>query len=367
MSQLSSVLIACGGTGGHLFPGIAVAQALKARGVHSLLAISEKAVDRTATQGYGDLEFLPLPARPLPKPWSPAVFPFLTGSVKALARCRSAMSANATGAVLGMGGFTAMMPVLAARLGKLPVFLHDSNAIPGKTTRLASRFADAVFLGLGEAATRLGRASTRVVGTPVRSEFRRLPDRAEAARRFDLDPAKKTLLVLGGSQGARALNRSAVEALAGFDPAIVQAILLTGASDNEGTLAHLRDRGLPHEVRVLSFCRDMPAAYACADTAVARAGASTLSELAMVGLPAVLVPYPHAAEDHQTANALAHASKGAAEMLPESRLTGPVLAGLLRQWWSDEAQLARMSAAMKHLAHPDAAETMADHILASLT
>lgn len=367
MSHVSSVLIACGGTGGHLFPGIAVAQALKARGVHSLLAISEKAVDRMAAQGYGDLEFLPLPARPLPKPWSPAVFPFLTGSLKSLARCRASMSANATGAVLGMGGFTAMMPVLAGRLGQLPVFLHDSNAIPGKTTRAAARFAKTVFLGLGEAASALPGRRTRVVGTPVRSEFRALPDRAEAARRFDLDPRKKTLLVLGGSQGARALNRSAVEALAGFDPSVVQAILLTGASDNEGTLSHLRDRGLPHEVRVLSFCRDMPAAYACADAAVARAGASTLCELAMVGLPAILVPYPHAAEDHQTANALAYSTKGAAEILPEPRLTGPVLAGLLRQWWNDEARLATMAAAMKSLAHPDAAESMADDLLASLS
>jgi UDP-N-acetylglucosamine--N-acetylmuramyl-(pentapeptide) pyrophosphoryl-undecaprenol N-acetylglucosamine transferase len=366
MSTRSSVLIACGGTGGHLFPGIAVAQELRARGAHTLLAISEKAVDRTAAQGYGDLEFLPLPARPMPKPWSPAMFPFLAGSWKALSRSRAAMSANATGAVLGMGGFTAMMPVLAARFGGLPVFLHDSNAIPGKTTRLASRFADRVFLGLGEAAGHLGKAKVQTVGTPVRREFRALPERADAARHFDLDPGKKTLLVLGGSQGARALNRSAVEALAGFDPSVVQAILLTGATDNEGTLAHLRDRGLPHTVRVLSFCRDMPAAYACADAAVARAGASTLSELAMVGLPAVLVPYPHAADDHQTANAMAHVSAGAAELLPESRLTGPALAAVLRQWWNDEPLLQKMSAAMRGLAHPDAAETMAAEILASL-
>lgn len=363
----SSVLIACGGTGGHLFPGIAVAQSLKARGVHTLLAISEKAVDRTAAQGYGDLEFLPLPARPMPKPWSPKILPFLFGSWKALSRSRAAMSANATGAVLGMGGFTAMMPALAARFGGLPVFLHDSNAIPGKTTRAAARFAHTVFLGLGEAANHLGKTHTKVVGTPVRREFLSLPSREEAARHFDLDPAKKTLLVLGGSQGARALNRSAIEALAGFDPAVVQAILLTGATDNEGTLNHLRDRGLPHTVRVLSFCREMPAAYACGDVAVARAGASTLSELAMVGLPAVLVPYPHAADDHQTANANAYVSAGAALLLPESKLNGPTLAATLRQWWNDNSLLRQMSVAMRNLAHPDAADAMADDILSVLS
>ena len=110
----------------------------------------------------------------------------------------------------------------------------------------------------------------------------------------------------------------------------------------------------------------MPAAYACADAAVARAGASTLSELAMVGLPAVLVPYPHAAEDHQTANANAYVAAGAAELLPESRLSGPALAAILRQWWNDETFLARLSSAMRGQAHPDAAETMASEILTAL-
>lgn len=367
MNMRASVLIACGGTGGHLFPGIAVAQALRARGVSSLLAISEKVVDRTASQAYAELEFLPLPARPMPRPWSPAMIPFLWGSARSLRLCRVAMAGNHVGAVLGMGGFTTMMPVLAGRFAKVPVFLHDSNAIPGKANRMAAYFAHTVFLGLAEASSHLGKTPVQVVGTPVRDEFRQLPQRDEAARRLDLDPAKKTLLVLGGSQGARALNRAAVDAMGSFDPGTVQAILLTGASDNQGTLDHLRDRKLPHTVRVHAFCRDMAAAYACSDIVLARSGASTLSELAMVGLPAVLVPYPYAADDHQTANARAYAEKGAAELLPENRLTGASLAASLRQWWSAPENLAHASANMRKCAFPDAAATMADRIVSSLS
>lgn len=362
----SSVLIACGGTGGHLFPGIAVAQALKARGVASLLAISEKQVDRTASQAYPDLEFLPIAGRPMPRLWSPGMVPFLGTSVRAFRQCRTAMLANNVGAVLGMGGFTSMMPVLAGRMAGLPVFLHDSNAVPGKANRWAARFATTFFLGLPAAAAHTGNAPVEVVGTPVRDEFKALPDRAMALRHFDLDPARKTLLVLGGSQGARALNRATVDALASFDPHSVQVIMLTGAADNAATIAAIAERGLPHQIRVHAFCRDMPSAYACADIALARAGASSLSELATVGLPAILVPYPYAADDHQAANALAYAGKGGAEIITEERLTGTSLAAMLRNLWSQPDLLPRMAENMRECAPAAAAASMADHITAAL-
>ena len=367
MSSRSSVLIACGGTGGHLFPGIAVAQALKDRGVASLLVISEKPVDRTASQAYPDLDFLPIPGRPLPRLWSPLMVPFLIASWRAFHQCRTAILANGVGAVLGMGGFTSMMPVLAGRMAGLPVFLHDSNAIPGKANRMAARFATTFFLGLEAAAAHTGKAAVETVGTPVRDEFKSLPDRAEALRRFDLDPSRKTLLVLGGSQGARALNLATLDALGSFDPHSVQVIMLTGAGDNAATLAGIAERGLKHVVRVHAFCRDMPAAYACADIVLARAGASSLSELATVGLPCILVPYPFAADDHQTANASAYVNKGAAEMINEDRLTGTSLAAMLRNLWSHPDKLSRMAENMLACSPPAAAATMADRIAASLT
>ena len=306
-----------------MFPGIAVAEALRNRGVDALLCISEKAVDRTATLSYPDMDFLALPARPMPRPFSAAMLPFLSGTWKSYRACRRALRVYNVKAVLGMGGFTTMVPVLAARRAGLPVFLHDSNAIPGKANRWAARFAHTFFLGLEEAAAHLGKTRVEITGTPVRREFTTLPDRAAALGQFGLEAGRKTLLVLGGSQGARALNRAAIAAIATFDPATVQAILLTGTADHQATLDHLAAQGIPHVVRVLPFCTDMPAAYACADVALARAGASTLSELTIAGLPAILVPYPFAADDHQTANARAYTRRNAAKLLPEPAMDGP--------------------------------------------
>ena len=366
MNANKSVLIACGGTGGHLFPGIAVAQALRQRGVRSILAISEKSVDRTAAETYPDMEFLALPARPLPKPWSPAMPGFLMAGARAMQRCRATMREKSIGAVLGMGGFTSAVPVLAARMAGVPVFLHDSNAVPGKANRMGARFAHTFFLGLKEGATYLGTVKTKVVGTPVRSEFCQLPDRAEAVNVFGLSAHKKTLLVLGGSQGARALNRAAIDAMAEFDPDAVQVLLLSGTGDYQATCDYLATRSDAANIKVLPFCSQMPAAYACSDLVLARSGASTLSELSVVGLPAVLVPYPYAADDHQTANALAFTQHQAAELLPESEMNATSLAQILRGIFHDPKRLPQMARQMTSCARPNAAEIMADHIIANL-
>jgi UDP-N-acetylglucosamine--N-acetylmuramyl-(pentapeptide) pyrophosphoryl-undecaprenol N-acetylglucosamine transferase len=259
-----------------------------------------------------------------------------------------------------------MVPVLAGRRTGLPVFLHDSNAIPGKANRWAARFADTFFIGLEEAAAHLGKTRVEVTGTPVRAEFTSLPDRTTALDRFELTAGRKTLLVLGGSQGARALNRAAIAAIATFDPDTVQAILLTGTADHQATLDHLAAQAIPHLVHVLPFCSDMPAAYACADVALARAGASTLSELTIAGLPAILVPYPFAADDHQSANARAYTRRNAAKLLPEPAMDGPTLATLLHHLWDDPNTLSRMAGNMRNCAFPAAAETMADRIIATL-
>ena len=360
------VFIACGGTGGHLFPGLAVAGALRAHGIASLLGISPKAVDRTATEGRGDVETVVLPARPMPRPWSPS-FPAFVGSLRATYRvCRASWERHGVQAVLGMGGFTSLVPVWAGRRAHLPVFLHDSNAIPGKANRLAGRWADTVFLGMADAARWFRQARTETVGTPVREEFLSLPAQAEARRKFGLDPERRTVLVLGGSQGSRALNRATLDA-AGLLPAgSLQILMLTGPelADETERLVAAQKPGVP--VVVVSFCHDMPAAYACADLAVARAGASTLSELAVCGLPAVLVPYPHAADDHQTANARSLADARAARLLPERELGGEALAACWRDLLGGSDPLSQMSAAMRSLAFPHAAEAMARRIAASL-
>ena len=349
-----------------MFPGLAVAGALRAHGIHAVLGVSPKAVDRVATQGRDDVETLVLPARPMPRPWSPA-FPGFLGSLWATARvCRRSLREMRIRAVLGMGGFTSLVPVWAGRRAGLPVFLHDSNAIPGKANRLAARWADTVFLGLAEAARYFPGARSETVGTPVRGEFESLPESREARTRFGLHPDKRTILVLGGSQGARALNRAVVEALRCRTGPDLQILLLTGPKLAEETRDLLAAAGCETSAVVLPFCHDMPAAYASADLAVARAGASTLSELALCGLPAVLVPYPHAADDHQTANARALVCAGAARLLPESELSGASLGALWNDLLENPHPLSQMGQSMRSLSAPRAAETMAARIAASI-
>lgn len=356
------VLIACGGTGGHLFPGIAVAEALLARGHEALLLISEKAVDAEAAAKYPHLRFETLPAIAKPPTFSPRMARFLWRLWGSLRRCRGLLRDFRADAVLGMGGFTSLPPVLAGRRLGLATFIHDSNARPGRANVLTSRFCSQVFIGLEPAAEWFGGRPTRKTGTPVRPEILSAPPRAEAAARFGLDPARPTLLVTGGSQGARNLNELCARAAARM-PAEVQVLHIAGAADHQ----RVRElaSGRPGHV-VLGFCDRMADAYAASDLVIARSGASCLTELAVLGLPSVLVPYPHAADDHQTRNAEVFSTAGAARLVQERDLDAASLASLLGGLLADPASRAEMAAAARSLAIPDAADRVAAAIEAGV-
>jgi UDP-N-acetylglucosamine--N-acetylmuramyl-(pentapeptide) pyrophosphoryl-undecaprenol N-acetylglucosamine transferase len=361
-----AVFIACGGTGGHLFPGLAVARALANLGIGAVLGLSPKAVDRVAVRGGVGFPTVTLPARPPPRPWSPAFPAFLASLWRTARACDRAWAEHQIGAFLGMGGFTTLVPAWRARRRGLPLFLHDSNALPGKANRWAARWADTFFTGL-PVASAPATASWQTVGTPVRADFDQLPTPAEARRRLDLDPALPTVLVFGGSQGSRALNEAALDALALFEPGTIQALVIAGPALEAETRARAAKLPRKSALAIQAFCHDMPAAYAAADLALARAGASSLSELAHCGVPAVLVPYPHAADDHQTANARVFADAGAAHLLPQAGLAAAPLAALWRDWLTENrALLSQMASAMRSLAKPDAAGTIARHIAARL-
>src|SRR5882757_7354259 len=163
------VLIACGGTGGHLFPGIAVAEALKAKGHDVTLLISEKKIDSLASSGHAGLKFEKMPFLAMPRPWSPKMIPFLLAAWRGLKQCRALIRDRKITAVLGMGGFTSTAPVMAGRKEKIRTYIHDSNAIPGKANRLTARFTDVVLLGFKECAQFFPKKETRITGTPVRT------------------------------------------------------------------------------------------------------------------------------------------------------------------------------------------------------
>ena len=354
--------IACGGTGGHLFPGLAVAEVLRARGHEVLLFISEKEVDSRALQNHPDLPRQKLPSIGLPSVVSPALIAFLGRLRASLRKCSQVYGEGRPDAVLGMGGFTSIAPLIAAWRRGIPAFLHESNAIPGKANRLAARFCRMVLLGFGDCARHFPKCPTLVTGTPIRRELTEgVPGAQEARRKLGLDADRRTLLVMGGSQGAAGINVLMTRAAPRLATRALQVIHLAGERDEGVVRAAYDDAGL--SAAVLPFCDRMQDVYPAAYFALSRSGAASLGELSWFGLPSVLVPYPHAAEDHQTWNAQIFVRAGAARMLPEKGATGEGLARVLGELLDSPAALGEMSVAAARLIPRDAAARVADALM----
>jgi len=351
------VVIACGGTGGHLFPGIAVAQVLRGRGHDVLLLISEKQVDATAAEDHPELTFAAVPAIGLPRLLSFRALPFAWRFWRTYRSTLKILRDFRADAVLGMGGFTALAPALAGRRLKARTFVHESNAIPGKANRLTARFSDVVLLGLADCARHFPGKTTRVVGTPLRASMLAPVDRAAAYAFFGLDPAKKTVLIMGGSQGARGVNRAVQAALPLLDGATVQLLWLSGRDDEAEVRAAVAQSG--HQAFIAPFHPRLELAYAIADLCLARSGASSLAELAHFGVATILIPLPTAAEDHQSKNADVFARQEAALHLPQAEATAERLGGLVRELLADDARRQALAARLHALGVSDAAAQVA--------
>src|SRR5881398_3897224 len=207
-----NAVIACGGTGGHLFPGIAVAEVLRERGHEVILFVSEKEIDSLALSTRSQFRFEKLPTVGFPSVYSPAIFGFIRRFTESLSRCRSIYQKFKPQVILGMGGFTSTAPILAGRMRGISTLIHESNAVPGKANRLTARIVRAVMLGFKECAPFFPKAHTEITGTPVRTELVRL-DRRVARRKLGLDEELPTLLVMGGSQGASGINQALIKSL----------------------------------------------------------------------------------------------------------------------------------------------------------
>jgi len=363
------IAIAGGGTGGHLFPALAVGEVLLERGHEVLVFISEKEVDALATKGRSEFRFEKLPSVGMPKLFSPAIFTFFKRFNASLAPCRRIFREFRPDAVLGMGGFTSTAPILAGKWQGVPTFVHESNAIPGKANRLNGRLVDVVLLGFGECQRFFPKARCEVTGTPIRRSLKERMLREEALAVFGLQSGCPTVLVMGGSQGARGIN-DAVRAAApilgrgrsgrGAEEAL-QFIHLTGAQGVEETRQAYADAGLA--AYVAPFCHEMGAAYSAADVVIARSGAASLAEIAHYALPSILIPYPHAAENHQQFNAEIFARAGAATLLKEADTTGERLATLVRDLSGNPGAMAAAAVACRGLAPEDAAARVAEAVL----
>ena len=352
-----NVVIACGGTGGHLFPGLAVAEVLKARGHEVLVFISEKEIDTLAVTNHPDFRFEKLPTVALPSPFSPAILRFVRRFYGSLAVCRAIYRKFQPQIVLGMGGFTSTAPVLAGRMRGSATFIHESNAFPGKANRHTARFVRAVLLGFQECAAFFPNVPTAWTGTPIRSNLRRI-DRAEALASLGLRPELPTLLVMGGSQGAQGINQAMIKALPGLQGAALQIIHLTGTRDARLLEDNYRRENIP--AFVAAFHHAMEEVYSAADFAIARSGAASLAELAHFALPSLLIPYPYAADDHQTRNAEIFVQAKAAVLLKEVELVDDSLGKKIQQLLGAPDTLRAMGEAAAKLAPKNAAELIVE-------
>ena len=347
-----NAVIACGGTGGHLFPGIAVAETLRERGHEVMLFVSEKEIDTLALSTRSQFRFEKLPTIGFPSLYSPAIFGFIRRFSESLSICRSVYQKFKPQAVLGMGGFISTAPILAGRMRGASTFIHEANAVPGKANRFTARMVRAVLLGFKECAPFFPKARTEVTGTPIRTELKRL-DRQLARQALGLRGDLTTLLVTGGSQGASGINQAIIKSLPALHDAPLQVIHLSGARDERLVADNYRRENIP--AHVAAFHHRMEEVYSAADFAVARAGAASLAELASFALPAILIPYPYAADNHQTRNAEIFVRAGAAVLLKESELSGDLLARKIKEVIGNAKQLQRMSENCSRLAPKDAA------------
>ena len=341
------ILVMAGGTGGHVYPALAVAHALRARSQNVVWLGTQRGLEATVVPAAGfDVEWInvkglrhkgviALLVAPLQLVWA------LLQALAIILRCRPA-------AVLGMGGFVSGPGGLAAWLTRRPLVIHEQNAAAGLTNRLLARLARVVLQAFPGSFN--SRVVVETVGNPVREDIAAVP--LPAARYTDRQGPLR-LLVLGGSQGALALNTTVPHALSKI-PAPERPIVRHQCG--ERTLEAARNAYATHGVdaELIPYIEDMAMAYAWADLVVCRSGALTVAELCAVGLPALFVPYPAAVDDHQTANARPMADVGAAVIIDESMLNADVLAGQLCEWLSSRDELQGKAEKARGLARPNA-------------
>jgi UDP-N-acetylglucosamine--N-acetylmuramyl-(pentapeptide) pyrophosphoryl-undecaprenol N-acetylglucosamine transferase len=357
------IAIACGGTGGHLYPGLAVADQLQRRGGDVALLISPKDVDQQAVKSVSGMNVFTLPAVGLQ---NRNYFSFAGSFVKSLFAARKIFRRRRPQAVLAMGGFTSAPPIFVAKELGAKTFLHESNTIPGRANRLLARFADAAFVGFPETVSRLRAKKIIATGTPVRPQFQ-VRDAAACRRALGLEPDRPTILVVGGSQGAHGLNEMVLSALpllsapASSIPHQVQWLHLTGANDFEKVKSAYAVLGLRAVVK--PFLAEMELALGAATAGVSRAGASSLAEMAALRLPSLLVPLPTAADNHQLFYALAFEQTGAAKLLEQKNSSPEKVAALVSELVRDEMIRSKMQTALAQWHAPASAATIAEAIL----
>ncbi|MBS3984645.1 MAG: undecaprenyldiphospho-muramoylpentapeptide beta-N-acetylglucosaminyltransferase [Selenomonadales bacterium] len=356
--QKLRVLLAGGGTGGHIYPAIALAKEVERRHAHAeiLFVGAARGMEREIVPAAGyrlaTLEIMSFPRRPSFKQMQSAWL-----ALRALVAARSLVREFAPHVVVGTGGYAAGPLLLSAALLGYPTLIHEQNAFPSLTNRILGRFVRAIAVSHAAARAHFPTDKVRVTGNPLRAELFSV-DRQRARQELGLSDQEKLLVVVGGSGGAQAVNQAVIGAYSALLQAGIVVYHVTGKRYYNSTLDAARHLP-PRRIRVVDYAANMPEVLAAADLVVSRAGGIT-AELALLGKPAILIPLPSAPNDHQLHNARVAAQAGGAILLEERFLTGQALASTVCELFRDPALLGKMSANSKTLAFPDATRDLCD-------
>ena len=363
------IIVSGGGTGGHIYPAVTIANQIKEKqpDAEIIFVGTREGLECEIVPRYGyPIEFIEVAGfqRKLSLDTIKSAFKLLAGLIDALKLIRKIKP----DLVVGTGGYVCGPVLFLAALQGIPTCIQEQNAMPGVTNKILAHFVKKVFLGYQEAGKYFGGNSEKIfTGNPIRKEILEV-SRATAIEKLKLDPAKKTILVSGGSRGARSINdaMALVEtSLAGRSD--VQVIHITGETGYEKFIGQVEKKVLMSDnIKVFRYMHDMPLALAAADLAIFRSGAIGLAELMARGIPSILVPYPYATANHQEHNARAVEGAGAAVVILDKELTGEILLKQIESLLADESKLQKMKDAAKALGRPEAAEDIARKVLALL-
>lgn len=329
MADNRTVIIAAGGTGGHLYPGIALARELRARGMDPVFVVRKNDAGEEIL-ARENLRFVEIPVIGMPRTISPRLLRFAWFQLEGFIRTRKILQEMKPVAIAGMGGYISFPVVLTGRLLGIPTLIHEQNAIPGLANRVLSRVASRVAVSFPESVKHFPADRTVVTGNPVRRElFEGSLD--DSFRNLGLSEDKFTVLIFGGSQGASRINSVAVNSFALLADLKdrLQYLHITGKKDFEAIETEYRRNGIPGAI--MPYLHTIGEAYRAADLIVCRAGATTIAELEMLGKPAILIPFPFATANHQECNAKTLVARGKAVMISEKKLDAGALAGAIRE------------------------------------
>lgn len=360
------LLIACGGTGGHVFPAVALADCLRQRcpQIDILFAgmFSSHIQQMLRSNGYG---IVFVAGRGMPRRFNLLIVPFFINLLSSLTKAFCILKEYRPDIVVSMGSFSGGPFVLAAKLFRLPALIHEQNLMPGRSNRISAYFADRVAVGFRGSVSFFPQALRQKIvytGNPLRREILGLP-KGEALKQFGFEKEKFTILAMGGSQGAHKINSVVVESAKGLDKGAFQILHLAGKFDFDFVTKEYEKAGIKN--KVFSFLEKIGLAYAVSDLVVCRSGAVTITEIASLGLASVLIPYPYG-DAHQAQNADILKKAGAAVVIEEKDLTPEKLLGVIKNLSGDNATLGRMRENSRRLTEPGAAENLAKEVLGLL-